>query len=51
MNKETIRELGEAIGTVEEVATDIIEACFGKYIRLRISVDITKPLIKALYMK
>ena len=51
MNKETIRELGEAIGRVEEVATDITGACFGKYIRLRISVDITKPLIKALYMK
>lgn len=51
MNKETIRELGEAIGRVEEVATDITGACFGKYIRLHISVDITKPLIKALYLK
>ena len=51
MNTETIKELGEAIGRVEEVATDITGACFGKYIRLLISVDITKPLIKVLYLK
>lgn len=44
-------ELGEAIGSVEEVATYVIGACFGKYIRLCISVDITNPLIKVLSLK
>lgn len=51
MDTATIKELGEAIGRVEEVAIDITWACFGKYIRLRISVDITKPLMKVLYLK
>lgn len=48
---ETIQELGEAIGRVEEVGTDDNGDCFGKYIRLRISVDVTKPLIQMLELE
>ena len=51
MNTKTIKELDKAIRRVKEVATDITRACFGKYIRIRISIDITKPLIKFLYLK
>ena len=32
MNTEMLRELGESIRRVEEVATDVTGACFGKYI-------------------
>lgn len=48
MNEETIQEIGGAIGTVEEVGTNAAGECFGKYARLRISIDITQPLIKIL---
>ncbi|KAL9425867.1 hypothetical protein AB3S75_032771 [Citrus x aurantiifolia] len=48
MNEETIKEIGGEIGTVEEVGTNASGECFGKYARLRISIDITKPLIKIL---
>ncbi|KAH9650355.1 CCHC-type domain-containing protein [Citrus sinensis] len=51
MNTEMLRELGESIKRVEEVATDVTGACFGKYARLRISIDITKPLIKVLHLR
>ncbi|KAL9455154.1 hypothetical protein AB3S75_010543 [Citrus x aurantiifolia] len=51
MNTEMLRELGESIGRDEEVATDVTGACFGKYARLRISIDITKPLIKVLHLR
>lgn len=47
----TIQELGEAIGRVEEVGTDDNGDCFGKYIRLRISIDFTKPLIQMLELE
>ena len=51
MNTEMIREMREAIGRVEEVATNVTMACFGKYARLHISIDITKPLIKVLHLR
>ena len=47
-DEETIKEIGGEIGTVEEVGTNASRECFGKYARLRISIDITKPLIKIL---
>lgn len=51
MNEETIKEIGGEIGKVEEVGTNTSGECFGKYARLRISVDITKPLIKILELE
>lgn len=51
MDTETIQELGEAIGRVEEVGTNDNGDCFDKYIRLRISVDVTKPLIQMLELE
>lgn len=51
MNDETIKEIGEEIEKVDEVGTNAARECFGKFIRLRISIDVTKPLIKVLELK
>ncbi|KAK9190464.1 hypothetical protein WN943_019069 [Citrus x changshan-huyou] len=48
MDRRTISELGEAIGKVEEVETDANGDCMREVIRIRISIDITKPLMKIL---
>lgn len=48
MDTSTIREIGVKIGKVEDVATDATRDCFGEYVRVRISIDITKRLKKIL---
>lgn len=50
MNEETIKEIGAEIGKVE-VGTNAAGECFGKFIRVRISVDVTKPLIKVIELR
>ena len=44
-------ELGEVIGKVEEVDTDATGECFEQFLRMRISVDITKPLKKLIELE
>ncbi|KAK9220854.1 hypothetical protein WN944_009278 [Citrus x changshan-huyou] len=44
-------ELGKVIGKVKEVETDAAGECFGQFLRLRISVDITKPLKKIIELE
>ncbi|KAL9420044.1 hypothetical protein AB3S75_037757 [Citrus x aurantiifolia] len=51
MNEEIIKEIGEEIGKVEEVGTNPAGECFGKFIRVRILVDVTKPLIKIIELR
>ncbi|XP_015382712.1 uncharacterized protein LOC107175623 [Citrus sinensis] len=51
MHKGAIQKLGEKIGDVEEVETDDDEECIGLYARLRISVNVTKPLKKILFLE
>lgn len=51
MNDETIKEIGEEIEKVDEVGTNAAREYFGKFIRLRILIDVTKPLIKVLELK
>ena len=51
MNEETIREFGKEIGKVEEVGTNAEGECIRKYARLRVSVDVTKPLVKILSLE
>lgn len=46
MDTSTIREIGSKMGKVEDVATDATGDCFGEYVRVRISIDITKRLKK-----
>lgn len=50
MNKETIIALQVSIGRVKEVEADSSGECIGKFVRLRISVDITKPLKKVVVL-
>ncbi|KAL9444112.1 hypothetical protein AB3S75_017317 [Citrus x aurantiifolia] len=51
MEQETVRTLGEAIGSVEEIDADEEGECIGKYARVRISIDITQPLKKIIYVE
>ncbi|KAH9718254.1 CCHC-type domain-containing protein [Citrus sinensis] len=51
MHKEMADELGAVIGKVEEIETDAAGECFGEFLRLRISVDITKPLKKIIELE
>ncbi|XP_024038344.1 uncharacterized protein LOC112097374 [Citrus clementina] len=51
MEREFLQELGGMIGKVEEVETDENGDCFGEYARLRISINITQPLKKILFLK
>ncbi|KAL9411051.1 hypothetical protein AB3S75_044765 [Citrus x aurantiifolia] len=51
MSKEMVVELGEVIGKVEEVDTNATGQCFGQFLRMRISVDITTPLKKLIELE
>lgn len=51
MSKEMAQELGQVIGKVEEVETDAVGDCFSEFLRLRISIDITKPLKKLIELQ
>ncbi|KAL9427045.1 hypothetical protein AB3S75_033767 [Citrus x aurantiifolia] len=51
MSKEMALELGNVIGKVEEIETDATWECFGQFLRLRISVDVTKPLKKLIELE
>lgn len=51
MEQETVRMLGEAIGTIEEIDADEEGECIGKYALVRISIDITQPLKKIIYVE
>lgn len=46
MEKYVIEKLGSLIEKVEEVHTDEMGECIGPIVRVRISMDITKPLKK-----
>ena len=46
MTKEMATVLGEVVGKVEEVETDAAGECIEQFLRMRISVDVTKPLKK-----
>lgn len=51
MEKKTAAELDSIIGRVEEVETDSSGECIGKFLRMRISVDIKKPLKKIVILE
>lgn len=51
MSKEITVKLGWVIGKVELVDTDTVGACFGQFLRLRISIDITKLLKKLIELE
>ncbi|KAH9698768.1 DUF4283 domain-containing protein [Citrus sinensis] len=51
MNKEAIQKLGEKIATVKEVETDEAGECIGQFARVRISIDISQPLKKIVFLQ
>lgn len=51
MDKEILTEIGGPIGRVEEVETDANGDVMGHIIRLKVSVDITKPLKKVIMVE
>ncbi|KAL9445503.1 hypothetical protein AB3S75_018492 [Citrus x aurantiifolia] len=51
MNKEAIQKLGEKIGTVKEVEIDEAGECIGQFARVRISIDISQPLKKIVFLQ
>lgn len=51
MDASIIRELGSRVGKVEDIGTDAQGECFGEYVRIRVSVNITKPLKKIIVLK
>lgn len=51
VEKYVIEKLGSLIEKVEEVHTDEMGKCIWPIVRVRISVDITKPLKKILFFQ
>lgn len=51
MNVDTIRTIGERIGQVLEVEAGEDGGCVGKYTRVRVSLDITKPLMQGIWVQ
>ncbi|XP_050229355.1 uncharacterized protein LOC126678502 [Mercurialis annua] len=51
LNKEAGLSLGKQIGEVEEVDHGASGDCLGKYIRVRVKVDVTKPLKRGLKVR
>ncbi|KAH9657474.1 putative reverse transcriptase/RNA-dependent DNA polymerase [Citrus sinensis] len=51
MDASIIRELGSRVGKVEDIGTDAQRECFGEYMHIRVSVNITKPLKKIIVLK
>lgn len=51
MFKKMATQLREVIGKVEEVETDNLGECFDSFLRLRLSIDITKPLKKIIELE
>ena len=46
MNKTTAEAIGKTLGTVEQVDSSSIGECQGRYLRVRIQIDITQPLCR-----
>ncbi|KAL9444024.1 hypothetical protein AB3S75_017241 [Citrus x aurantiifolia] len=51
MVREIIQKLGEKIGEVEEIKTDATGECIGQFARIRISINITHPLKKVVFLQ
>ena len=51
MNKEAVTEVGKKIGKVEEIDTDEAGECIGQFARVRISINVTQPLKKVVFVQ
>lgn len=46
-----IREMGSRVGKVEDTRMDAQGECFGEFMRIRVLMNITKPLKKLIVLK
>lgn len=51
MERDNVQKLRELLGEVPEVETDDDGKCIGPYARVRIAIDITKPLEKIIFLE
>lgn len=51
MARETIQTLGERICIVEDIEADEAGECIGQFTRVRISINITQPLKKVVFLQ
>lgn len=51
MERDNVQKPGELLGEVLEVETDDDWECIGPYARVRLSIDITKPLEKMVFLE
>ena len=51
MNKDVVTEVGKKIGKVEEIDTNEAGECIGQFARVRISINVTQPLKKVVFVQ
>ena len=51
MNKDVVTEVGKKIGKVEEINTDEAGECIGQFAQVRISINVTQPLKKVVFVQ
>lgn len=51
MNRVAIRKIGEKIGIMQEIETDKAGECIGQFAHIRVSIDITQPLKKVVFLQ
>ncbi|KAM7518224.1 hypothetical protein LguiB_017186 [Lonicera macranthoides] len=51
MNKDMGKKLGACIGDVEDVDVGLHGDCLGKFLRIRVRVDVLKPLLRGVKME
>ncbi|KAM7492897.1 hypothetical protein LguiB_027506 [Lonicera macranthoides] len=51
MNKDMGKKLGACIGEVEDVDVGLHGDCLGKFLRIRVRVDVLKPLLRGVKME
>jgi hypothetical protein len=51
MNKETGRQIGDRVGKMVEVDTDAYGSAVGSYLRIKVRVDIHKPLLRGVTLE
>ncbi|KAK7855780.1 hypothetical protein CFP56_026448 [Quercus suber] len=50
MNRENVEAIGTTLGILEQVDVSSTSECRGRYIQVRVSIDISKPLCRGRFM-
>lgn len=46
MNRATTEAIGRTLGTIEQVDVSITDEYWGRYLRVRVQIDINQPLYR-----